>query len=206
MADSTEKPTSETTLKPSSEAESVLTSDASLEPTSKPVLKKIKLKTADDQFFDVDEAIAMEFQTVKSFIEDGCISDDTVTPLPNVSGWALAKIIEYCVKHIEINAKPKPMTYSDPDSKKYSSEVKAFEAKFLEGLSAEEIKELILAANYLNIKYMLDFLNQSVADRIKNKSVEYVRKFFGIESDFTAEEEAKLREDNSWAFEGVDED
>ena len=45
-----------------------------------------------------------------------------------------------------------------------------------------------------------------MADRIKNKSVEYVRRFFGIESDYTPQEEAQLREEFAWAFEDVDED
>ena len=58
----------------------------------------------------------------------------------------------------------------------------------------------------MNIKEMLEFLNQSVADRIQNKSVEYVRRFFGIESDYTPQEEAQLREGCAWAFEDVDED
>ncbi|XVF33815.1 hypothetical protein REPUB_Repub18cG0003200 [Reevesia pubescens] len=63
---------------------------------------------------------------------------------------------------------------------------------------------MILAANYLNIKDLLDMLNQAVADRIENKSVEYVRRFFGIENDYTAEEEAEVRAQNEWAFQGVD--
>jgi S-phase kinase-associated protein 1 len=90
--------------------------------------------------------------------------------------------------------------------KKVKEERKAFEAEFLKEESNEGIKEMILAANYLDIKEMLEFLNQSVADRIQNKSVEYVRNFFGIDNDFSPEEEAKLREEFAWAFEDVDED
>ncbi|MCI49592.1 SKP1-like protein 14-like, partial [Trifolium medium] len=53
---------------------------------------------------------------------------------------------------------------------------------------------------------LLDFLSQVIADRIANKSVEYVRKYFGIENDFTPEDEAKLREELPWTFTGVDKD
>ncbi|CAL5187112.1 unnamed protein product [Lathyrus oleraceus] len=61
---------------------------------------------------------------------------------------------------------------------------KEFEAEFVKKLNNEEV----------------------IADRIANKSVEYVRRYFGIENDFTPEEEAKLREELAWTFTGVDPD
>lgn len=70
----------------------------------------------------------------------------------------------------------------------------------------EFVRELIVAANYLNMKEFVDMLRQGIADRIENKSVEYVRAFFGIESSFTAEEEARIREENMWVFEDMKED
>jgi S-phase kinase-associated protein 1 len=72
--------------------------------------------------------------------------------------------------------------------------------------SDEGIKELILAANYLNIKDMLSFLCRAVGDRIKNKSVECVRRFFVLENDYSLEEEERTRNEVAWAFEGVDAD
>ncbi|KAL0011878.1 hypothetical protein SO802_006986 [Lithocarpus litseifolius] len=39
-----------------------------------------------------------------------------------------------------------------------------------------------------------------------SKSVEYVRKFFGIKGDYKPHEEEKYCEEYAWAFEGVDED
>ncbi|KAJ6929597.1 SKP1-like protein 14 [Populus alba x Populus x berolinensis] len=72
--------------------------------------------------------------------------------------------------------------------------------------SDKDLVDMIPVANYLEIKDLLDVLNQAVADRIENKSVEYVRGFFGIDNDFTAEEEAALRQEHAWAYEGVDED
>ncbi|KAK7851847.1 skp1-like protein 10 [Quercus suber] len=64
----------------------------------------------------------------------------------------------------------------------------------------------ILDANYLNFKEALDFFCRPVANAIQNKSVKYVCKFFGLESDFELGEEEKLREEFAWSFEGVDED
>ncbi|KAL5722202.1 suppressor of kinetochore protein mutant [Ranunculus cassubicifolius] len=61
--------------------------------------------------------------------------------------------------------------------------------------------DLIMAANYLNVKGLLDLTCQTVADMIKGKTPEEIRKTFGIENDFTPEEEAELRRENQWAFE-----
>ncbi|GAY68863.1 hypothetical protein CUMW_267440 [Citrus unshiu] len=66
----------------------------------------------------------------------------------------------------------------------------------LGGKSNDELKEMLLVANYLNIKEMLDYLTKTLANRIKNKSVEYIRKFFGIQTNFMPEEEEAARKDN----------
>ncbi|KAI5440744.1 SKP1-like protein 14 [Lathyrus oleraceus] len=147
----------------------------------------ISLVSGDDIVFKVEPTIAKEMETVQSFIDetDGKI---TTIPLPNISSHDLPYVIEYCEKSIA------------------GKITKEFEAEFVKKLNNEEVKELFLAANYLNIKKLLDFLSQVIADRIANKSVEYVRRYFGIENDFTPEEEAKLREELAWTFTGVDPD
>ncbi|RVX03249.1 SKP1-like protein 11 [Vitis vinifera] len=43
----------------------------------------------------------------------------------------------------------------------------------------------VLAANYLNIKSLLDLTCQTVADMIKGKTPEEIRKTFNIKNDFT---------------------
>ena len=57
------------------------------------------------------------------------------------------------------------------------------------------------AANYLNIKSLLDLTCQTVADMIKGKTPEEIRKTFNIKNDFTPEEEEEVRRENQWAFE-----
>ena len=59
----------------------------------------------------------------------------------------------------------------------------------------------IQAANYLNIKSLLDLTCQTVADMIKGKTPEEIRKTFNIKNDFTPEEEEEVRRENQWAFE-----
>lgn len=59
----------------------------------------------------------------------------------------------------------------------------------------------VQAANYLNIKNLLDLTCQTVADMIKGKTPEEIRKTFNIKNDFTPEEEEEVRRENQWAFE-----
>ena len=57
------------------------------------------------------------------------------------------------------------------------------------------------AANYLNIKDLLELTCQTVADMIKGKTPEEIRRTFGIKNDFTPEEEEEVKRENQWAFE-----
>jgi S-phase kinase-associated protein 1 len=55
--------------------------------------------------------------------------------------------------------------------------------------------ELILASNYLDMKNLLDLGCKTVANMIKGKSVEEIRKTFNIVNDFTPEEEEQIRKE-----------
>ncbi|KAH7332159.1 hypothetical protein KP509_20G072300 [Ceratopteris richardii] len=65
------------------------------------------------------------------------------------------------------------------------------------------LEQQIIAANYLNIQALLDLTCQCVADMIKGKSPEELRKIFNLENDFTPEEEEEVRRENQWAFEST---
>ncbi|KAM1987134.1 hypothetical protein ACFX15_034438 [Malus domestica] len=160
--------------------------------------KMITLKSSDGEAFEVDEAVAMESQTIKHMVEDDCA--DNAIPLPNVTSHILAKVIEYCRKHVEGR--------TDGDSTDFGkigdeSTLKKFDDDFVNEIKADQnvLFDLILAANYLNIKSLLDLTCQTVADMIKGKTPEEIRKTFNIKNDFTPEEEEEVRRENQWAFE-----
>uniref|UniRef100_A0A2C9U0C3 SKP1-like protein n=1 Tax=Manihot esculenta TaxID=3983 RepID=A0A2C9U0C3_MANES len=153
--------------------------------------KKITLRSTDGETFEVDEAVALESQTIKHLIEDDCA--DNGIPLPNVTSKILSKVIEYCKKHVET-----PKSEDRPSS--VDDELKAWDAEFVK-VDQATLFDLILAANYLNIKSLLDHTCQTVADMIKGKTPEEIRKTFNIKNDFTPEEEEEVRRENQWAFE-----
>ena len=151
--------------------------------------RKITLRSSDGESFEVDEAVALESQTIKHMIEDDCA--DSGIPLPNVTSRILAKVIEYCKKHVE---SPKS------EDRSAEEELKNWDAEFVK-VDQGTLFDLILAANYLNIKSLLDLTCQTVADMIKGKTPEEIRKTFNIKNDFTPEEEEEVRRENQWAFE-----
>ncbi|KAK2973679.1 hypothetical protein RJ640_022136 [Escallonia rubra] len=152
-------------------------------------VKKITLKSSDGESFEVDQAVALESQTIKHIVEDDCA--DSVIPLPNVTSKILAKVIEYCKMHVE------PLK---PDDRAAADDLKSWDAEFVK-VDQPTLFDLILAANYLNIKSLLDLTCQTVADMIKGKTPEEIRKTFNIKNDFTPEEEEDVRRENQWAFE-----
>merc|ERR1712166_261969 len=63
----------------------------------------------------------------------------------------------------------------------------------------ETLFSLILAANYLDIKPLLDLTRKTVADYIKQcKTPQEIRRRFNIKNDFTPEEEEEVRKENAW--------
>eukprot|EP00877_Chromochloris_zofingiensis_P008852 jgi/Chrzof1/421/Cz01g15090.t1 len=153
-------------------------------------MSKVRLTSSDNQVFEVDEEVATESITVKNMIED--TGTDEVIPLPNVPGKILAKVIEYCRFHVEANKKT-------DDKPKTEDDVKQFDTEFVK-VDQATLFDLILAANYLNIKGLLDLTCQTVANMIKGKTPEEIRKTFNIKNDFTPEEEEEVRRENQWAF------
>ncbi|KAJ5595749.1 hypothetical protein N7450_002207 [Penicillium hetheringtonii] len=79
-----------------------------------------------------------------------------------------------------------------------TTDIEEWDQKFMQ-VDQEMLFEIILAANYLDIKALLDVGCKTVANMIKGKSPEEIRKTFNIQNDFTPEEEDQIRRENEWA-------
>ncbi|RZC94304.1 hypothetical protein C5167_029868 [Papaver somniferum] len=84
--------------------------------------------------------------------------------------------------------------------KKKDDKLKNWDAEFVKADQAT-LFDLILAANYLNVKELLDLTCQTVAGMIKGKAPEEIRKTFNIKKDFTPKEKEEVRRENQWVFE-----
>ncbi|ESQ30631.1 hypothetical protein EUTSA_v10012363mg, partial [Eutrema salsugineum] len=63
--------------------------------------KKIVLKSSDGKTIDVAKAVALQSQTITHMVEDSCVGNEI--PFENVTGQVLAKVIEYCKKHVVVD-------------------------------------------------------------------------------------------------------
>ncbi|AES79685.1 SCF ubiquitin ligase, SKP1 component [Medicago truncatula] len=69
-------------------------------------------------------------------------------------------------------------------------------------LDQNTLFDLMLAANYLEIRSLLDLTCKTVADMmLEVKTPEAIRKKFKIKNIYTLEEEEKIRRENQWDFE-----
>lgn len=119
--------------------------------------------------------------------------DELVMPVPNVRSSVLQKVIEWAEHHRDSN-----FPDEDDDDSRKSAPVDSWDREFLK-VDQEMLYEIILAANYLNIKPLLDAGCKVVAEMIRGRSPEEIRRTFNIVNDFTPEEEAAIRRENEWA-------
>lgn len=154
----------------------------------------VLLTTSDNEHFTVDRDVAERSVLIKQMIEDIGETDQPI-PLPNVSSSVLTKVLEYCSHHRH----DPPVPADDTDEmRRRATDISEWDAKFIQ-VDQEMLFEIILAANYLDIKSLLDIGCKTVANMIKGKQPEEIRKLFNIQNDFTPEEEAQIRRENEWA-------
>ncbi|KAG0166932.1 suppressor of kinetochore protein mutant [Apophysomyces sp. BC1034] len=150
----------------------------------------VHLLSSDNEEFPVDKEVAERSVLIKNMLEDIGESDAPI-PLPNVTAKVLRKVIDWCEHHRE---DPLPQD----DQERRSTDIDEWDQKYME-VDQETLFDIILAANYLDIKPLLDVGCKTVANMIKGKSAEEIRRTFNITNDFTPEEEAQIKKENEWA-------
>ncbi|KAJ3199599.1 suppressor of kinetochore protein mutant [Entophlyctis luteolus] len=153
----------------------------------------VKITSSDNQEFTISKEIAYQSVLIKNMLEDAGEADDQPIPLPDVSGVILQKVIEYATMH-----KDDPPAPPEEETKPKSSEDIDDRDKEFITVDQGTLFEIILAANYLDMKNLLDLGCKTVANMIKGKTVEEIRKTFNIVNDFTPEEEEQIRKENEW--------
>eukprot|EP01035_Chromulina_nebulosa_P020558 gene20558-26663_t len=146
-------------------------------------------------------------------IEDGDLSEGF--HLPNIASKVLVKVIEFATYHLDdpIDEIEKPLK-----SNILAEHVQNWYVDFIKLPNLEESNQLseeltydynlaadlLLAANYLDFKPLFEFGSLVIATGIRKRSPESIRKIFQIKNDFTPEQEAKVREENQWALDELE--
>ena len=163
---------------------------------------KIFLVSKDGDRFEISYAAAMMSSLIETILgekngDDSSDSDDEheeEIPLPKLSSEVLRKVIDFCNHHqgTKMKSIAKPLK-----STNMAELVSPWDANYID-VEQELLFELVLAANYMDIKDLLDLTCAKVASMIKGKSPESIRQTFNITNDFSPQEEEAIREENAW--------
>ena len=157
----------------------------------------IVLKSSDDQVFSIERAIAEKSKMIRDMLDltEAEEGKEIVAPL-DVKGATLKKVVEWTTQH-----KDDPAPVDDLKEKELGKckkpELSQWDEDFLQ-LEQAELYDLLLAANYLEIKDLPDVICKTVALMIQNKSTEEIREKFDVKNDFSKAEEEKIKEENEW--------
>lgn len=154
----------------------------------------VVLQASDAAEFRVELKVARMSETIKNLIEDA--GTEGKIPLPNVTGKILTKVVQYCKHHAE---NPTPASEDKKDELR-TDNLSEWDQDLLK-VDQATLFEMILAANYLDIKNLLDATCKTVANMIKGKTPAEIRAIFKVEGEFTPEEEQQVREENAWCEE-----
>ncbi|KAL2181525.1 Skp1 family, dimerization domain-containing protein [Thermothelomyces heterothallicus CBS 202.75] len=160
-------------------------------------VQKVILASNEGSHIEVDRVVAERSMLIKNLIDD--LGDEAIAnspiPIPNVNDPVLRKVVEWCEHHRNDAVQSAD---DENDNRKKTTDIDEWDQKFMQ-VDQEMLFEIILAANYLDIKALLDVGCKTVANMIKGKSPEEIRKTFNITNDFTPEEEEQIRRENEWA-------
>ena len=159
---------------------------------------KVIMISSDEQKFEISAKAAMRSQIVKESII-GNNQEEIEFKVNNIKGDILKKVIEY-LEHYE-NEEPKEIERPLP-SLNFEECVDGWDYNFID-IDLDTIFEVILASNYLNIPPLLELASAKMASIIKGKTSEEVRQIFGIQNEFTPEEEEQIIEENKWCMENL---
>ena len=165
----------------------------------------VKLSSKEGTVFQVERKAADQSILLKNLLEDVGENDNAI-PLPNVSADVLKQVLVYC-EHYKNIAPTAPLLNETPyeDGKvkeaKNSNDINEWDLKYMKQFEGDRelLFQLILAANYLDIKGLLDLGCKTVANQVKGKSTEEMREIFGLTNDFTPDEWARLEKETEWA-------
>ena len=106
-----------------------------------------------------------------------------------LSGNILAKAVAYCGHYRDSPPAEEDGGQRDP--------IHGWDLEFTR-VDQATLFEMILAANFLDIKPMLDLTCRAVGEMIRGRTPAEIRAHFNITNDFTPEEEEQVRRENEW--------
>lgn len=142
-------------------------------------MSTIRVQSSEGEIIETDPKALKCSRTITTMIEDCGITpgSETPVPLPNVNTVTLRKFLEWANHHKD-DVQPK-----DPNDKNYD-DIEEWDENFLR-IDQSSLIELLMAANYLDVKDLFEITCKTTANLISGKNTEEIRETFFIENDFT---------------------
>ena len=151
--------------------------------------KTIKVKSSDGKVIELSTKAASKSKLLSGVIQD--YPEDSEFPLNKINGATLEKVKEYLVHYQD----SEPRQIEKPLPKDFKDCVDEWDYKFI-GDDNTQILAIIFAANFMDIKPLLELAAAKVATLIRGTTTESIRKDFEIK-DFSKEEEKQMENDKS---------
>ena len=158
-------------------------------------VKTIFLISSDGKKLETNENAIKKSLLLKNTLND--YPDHAEIPLKNVKSEILKKIIEY-LEHYE-NEEPKEIPKPLPDNN-FEKHVDKWDYDFI-NLDLETISEIIISANHMDIKPLLELASAKVASIIRVYDKKKIREEFHISNDLKPKEEEELINEETWSME-----
>lgn len=143
----------------------------------------LELTSSDKQKFELNAKAGEKSGLLKNLIAD--YEENKDIPLPDIKAEILKKIVEYLNHYKDIEPKEIPKPLPTPNLGEFVDE---WDITFINGIELEKVFDLINAANYMDIKPLLDLSCAKIASLMKGKTAEEIRAMFNIECDLSPEE------------------
>lgn len=136
----------------------------------------VRLRSSDNEIFNVEKGMAVMSTTIKNIVEDTGAYD--VIQLVNVDANILGIMIPWCKKHAK--------------GENTKEQLEVWDAEFVEVLDLDVLIDLIDAAYNLSIEELLDQSLQRLADIITENTDEEIWQMLHMDNSFSTEESAKI--------------
>ena len=151
-----------------------------VEPAAAEDKPKVAIVSSDGETFMVPRDVVFMSATLRNMLEDlGEEGSDMPIPLPNVKADALRKVIEFCEYHA---ANPDETSRFVKGGR--VDNFREFDRKYSDELREDKnlwlLFSVILAANYLDVKPLVDVTCRTVASMIKGKTPEQICDIFRL--------------------------
>ena len=152
--------------------------------------KTLTLTSSDGIKVTIDSKSAEKSGLLRGLIQD--YSEDSDIPVPDIRGEVLQKVVEWLIHWKDEDPKSIPKPLPSHDLKEVTEE---WNADFINSVELPTNYDIITAANYMDIKPLLELSCARVASLMKNRSIEQIREFFNIPIDMTEEDQKKMEEE-----------